>query len=351
MTNLYDSFGRSESPTTTLLDDGRLSSNSTSGSASAGSPTLSNGDSADSLRSPPSNQAGGMIRAMPAMTRIYDQVGAATKQPTPEADRSSSSSSSADQHQRQKSPILVKYNYYDHNGLRQEQPNETTTSPNQPAPAANKIQRQLSPTFKQSLDQIVKQSQQLQMAVAAAASTTNQQADNRMRRPASESPDWLHQHHLKTRDQTNNQLPPPPSQFQPLIGPHSFGRRYKMSSYEQRCLRCQKTVYQMDKVGPLKDFTFYHQNCFKCRECGTKLTLKTYFNNQQSSGDQEVYCHRHCPKTGPGKLDNQSVGIRTALNAPKVFDITAYHQALLTNEQQHEIINNSKNSSDRKSVV
>lgn len=90
-----------------------------------------------------------------------------------------------------------------------------------------------------------------------------------------------------------------------------------MNSYENTCLRCGQTVYQVDKVGPLKDFTFYHQGCFKCLVCGTKLTLKTYFNNQQSQEDKEVYCQNHVPKTGPGHLDGMSVGIKAALSVPK----------------------------------
>lgn len=185
-----------------------------------------------------------------------------------------------------KSPILIKYNYYDYNGARQEQANHDMNYQ-----ASAKVQRNLSPTFKQNLDQIVRSSQQQQMQL--------KQQQQQQHTPPS-SPEHSHQ--------------------QTMI---HFARRYKLSSYEQRCLRCNKTVYQMDKVGPLKDFTFYHQNCFKCRECGTKLTLKTYFNNQQSSNDHEVYCHRHCPKTGPGKLDNQSVGIRAALNVPKVFELNS----------------------------
>lgn len=182
-----------------------------------------------------------------------------------------------------KSPILIKYNYYDYNGARQEQANHDMNYQ-----MGAKVQRNLSPTFKQNLDQIVRSSQK----------------------------------QIQLKQNLNSTPPSSPEQTSQQIMLH-FARRYKLSSYEQRCLRCNKTVYQMDKVGPLKDFTFYHQNCFKCRECGTKLTLKTYFNNQQLSNDHEVYCHRHCPKTGPGKLDNQSVGIRAALNAPKVFDLAA----------------------------
>lgn len=190
-----------------------------------------------------------------------------------------------------KSPILVKYNYYDTSGIKMEQTNLDMNFKD----ATSRIQRQLSPTFRQSLDQIVRNS----------LSGSPEEGAKRQQ--------------MATAEYRQVQL----------------ARRYKMSSYEQRCLRCKKTVYQMDKVGPLKDFTFYHQNCFKCRECGTKLTLKTYFNSQLSSGDQEVYCHRHCPKTPAGRLDNLSVGIRAALNAPKVFEAGLSH-ALADGQLAHE---------------
>lgn len=90
-----------------------------------------------------------------------------------------------------------------------------------------------------------------------------------------------------------------------------------MNFYESTCLRCQQTVYQVDRIGPLKDFSFFHSGCFKCAACGTKLTLKTYLNNQNSQDDKEVYCSSHVPKSGPGHLDGQAVGIRSALNVPR----------------------------------
>ncbi|XP_022192316.1 hillarin [Nilaparvata lugens] len=92
---------------------------------------------------------------------------------------------------------------------------------------------------------------------------------------------------------------------------------YRMNFYESVCLRCNQTVYQVDRVGPLKDFTFYHSGCFKCSYCGTKLTLKTYYNNQHDQEDKEVYCSSHVPKIGPGHLDGSAVGIRSALNVPR----------------------------------
>uniref|UniRef100_A0A914ED62 LIM zinc-binding domain-containing protein n=1 Tax=Acrobeloides nanus TaxID=290746 RepID=A0A914ED62_9BILA len=83
---------------------------------------------------------------------------------------------------------------------------------------------------------------------------------------------------------------------------------------KELCHRCGKPVYPTDKVGPLKDSTFFHQGCFKCYICGTRLALKTYCNNRNNIDDQEVYCNNHVPNANPhdppvqtkanGKLSN-----------------------------------------------
>lgn len=65
-------------------------------------------------------------------------------------------------------------------------------------------------------------------------------------------------------------------------------RRFAPTTYENICNRCGHLVYSAEKIGPLKDFTFYHHGCFKCVVCGSKLTLKTYYNNQQDQDDKEV---------------------------------------------------------------
>ena len=65
---------------------------------------------------------------------------------------------------------------------------------------------------------------------------------------------------------------------------------FRTGYVENCCLRCQKTVYPTDKIGPLKDFTFFHSGCFRCVECSTKLTLKTYFNNQVSRPSGQLAC-------------------------------------------------------------
>ena len=73
-------------------------------------------------------------------------------------------------------------------------------------------------------------------------------------------------------------------------------RRFAPTTYENICNRCGHLVYSAEKIGPLKDFTFYHHGCFKCVACGSKLTLKTYYNNQQDQDDKEVCCFMlfHC---------------------------------------------------------
>uniref|UniRef100_A0A914LFN1 LIM zinc-binding domain-containing protein n=3 Tax=Meloidogyne TaxID=189290 RepID=A0A914LFN1_MELIC len=65
------------------------------------------------------------------------------------------------------------------------------------------------------------------------------------------------------------------------------------------CHRCSKPVYPTDKIGPLKDGTFFHQGCFKCYLCGSRLALKTYCNNRESIDDREVYCRSHVPIAKP----------------------------------------------------
>uniref|UniRef100_A0A0K0EKG5 LIM zinc-binding domain-containing protein n=1 Tax=Strongyloides stercoralis TaxID=6248 RepID=A0A0K0EKG5_STRER len=71
---------------------------------------------------------------------------------------------------------------------------------------------------------------------------------------------------------------------------------------KENCYRCTKPVYPTDKVGPLKDSTFFHHGCFKCYICGTRLALKTYFNNRNNIEDKEIYCSNHVPNANPHDL-------------------------------------------------
>ncbi|VDP29714.1 unnamed protein product [Soboliphyme baturini] len=68
---------------------------------------------------------------------------------------------------------------------------------------------------------------------------------------------------------------------------------------KELCFRCRRPVYPTDKVGPLKDGTYFHHGCFKCYICGTRLTLRTYCNNRNRMEDLEIYCNNHVPQAGP----------------------------------------------------
>ncbi|CAD5215975.1 unnamed protein product [Bursaphelenchus xylophilus] len=71
------------------------------------------------------------------------------------------------------------------------------------------------------------------------------------------------------------------------------------SRMKEPCFRCKRPTYINDKVGPLKDGAMFHKGCFKCWICGTRLSLKTYFNNRNDTQDLEVYCAGHVPTPGP----------------------------------------------------
>ncbi|KAI6184150.1 Kyphoscoliosis peptidase [Aphelenchoides bicaudatus] len=68
---------------------------------------------------------------------------------------------------------------------------------------------------------------------------------------------------------------------------------------KEHCHRCKKPVYPTDKIGPLKDSTFFHNGCFKCYICGTRLALKNYCNNRNDLDDKEIFCASHVPNANP----------------------------------------------------
>ncbi|KAH9494726.1 hypothetical protein Btru_017731 [Bulinus truncatus] len=80
----------------------------------------------------------------------------------------------------------------------------------------------------------------------------------------------------------------------------------------QKCQRCNHTVYQQERIGPVNDVVF-HKQCFKCHVCSGYLTLKNYWTNQGSSDDKEIYCQRHAPRIGGTSVDSQAIGIKRAL--------------------------------------
>lgn len=78
------------------------------------------------------------------------------------------------------------------------------------------------------------------------------------------------------------------------------------------CYRCQKRVYPVEKVDV---GVLFHRRCFRCRICGLQLTLRTFHWDQENQVE-DVYCNVHVPKL-VGTIDQESLGIKSALKAPK----------------------------------
>lgn len=78
------------------------------------------------------------------------------------------------------------------------------------------------------------------------------------------------------------------------------------------CYRCEKTVYPVEKVDV---GVLFHRRCFRCRVCGLQLTLRTFHWDQDRNPD--IYCQVHVSKL-VGSIDKDAMGIRSALNAPKM---------------------------------
>ncbi|OWF55704.1 uncharacterized protein LOC110456107 [Mizuhopecten yessoensis] len=86
---------------------------------------------------------------------------------------------------------------------------------------------------------------------------------------------------------------------------------------EDACFKCGKTVYQLDKVGPIRKVLF-HKQCFRCCTCGSALTVKNYFQNFNDKSDKQVYCRNHKPSEGKGSVSLDDRSISVILNHPKL---------------------------------
>lgn len=92
---------------------------------------------------------------------------------------------------------------------------------------------------------------------------------------------------------------------------------YEKPKSKDFCLRCQKRVYPMDKLGPIKE-VLYHKMCFTCVKCGTVLDLKNFHHNPNDSKDLSVFCGSHKPKEKVRSIDANAVQIKSALAAPRL---------------------------------
>lgn len=116
--------------------------------------------------------------------------------------------------------------------------------------------------------------------------------------------------------------PPGSSPTSPFAADRTESQWNTLPCYERPikkdlCLRCNKKVYPMEQVGPIKD-VLYHKNCFTCVSCGTKLHLKNFHHNPNDMDDLNVFCVTHRPKDRPLSCDANAVHIKAALSAPKL---------------------------------
>eukprot|EP01080_Neovahlkampfia_damariscottae_P008422 gene8422-247_t len=61
----------------------------------------------------------------------------------------------------------------------------------------------------------------------------------------------------------------------------------------EKCYSCDKTVYQTEKMIAGKNV--YHQKCFKCSRCKTKLTIQNYviYNSNEQDEKSKLFCKVH----------------------------------------------------------
>eukprot|EP00054_Salpingoeca_dolichothecata_P008451 m.48080 g.48080 ORF g.48080 m.48080 type:complete len:282 (+) comp17741_c0_seq1:552-1397(+) len=80
------------------------------------------------------------------------------------------------------------------------------------------------------------------------------------------------------------------------------------SRMADKCARCGKSVYAADNPMRVAGVVF-HGACFKCKECGSKLTLKTV-----CPFEGEIYCKNHLPKEDCNQVIDSTMA--SQMNAP-----------------------------------
>ncbi|KAK4315233.1 hypothetical protein Pmani_013539 [Petrolisthes manimaculis] len=75
----------------------------------------------------------------------------------------------------------------------------------------------------------------------------------------------------------------------------------RCSLFEPPCVRCGEPVYAQERTEPTLRLV-YHSSCFKCYQCGVRLTLKTFFRSPLDSADSRVFCKSHVPSLDPGRV-------------------------------------------------
>jgi len=95
-----------------------------------------------------------------------------------------------------------------------------------------------------------------------------------------------------------------------------------------KCNRCNKTAYPAEstKITIGGENLVYLNSCFKCIECGLKLTLSTY--KVSDFGDLEIFCKKCVPKQAPSQAAETVEADRTRKAAAMTKDVGIVNQQL-----------------------
>eukprot|EP00039_Didymoeca_costata_P019061 m.336082 g.336082 ORF g.336082 m.336082 type:complete len:148 (-) comp17750_c0_seq1:116-559(-) len=85
-----------------------------------------------------------------------------------------------------------------------------------------------------------------------------------------------------------------------------------------KCPRCGESVYSAEAVNLKIAGTelAYHKKCFKCIDCGLRLTLSTF--KVSDFGDEDVFCQKCVPKQAPSQ-SNESIEVDRTRKAAALF--------------------------------
>lgn len=97
----------------------------------------------------------------------------------------------------------------------------------------------------------------------------------------------------------------------------SHSLKYQVKYPKDKCYKCMKKLYPMDRTGPVKD-AMYHKGCFTCKVCGTLLNMKNYYLNKNDTFDHNIYCKSHQPEGTVKGTGADSVLIKGAMSVPKL---------------------------------
>lgn len=99
------------------------------------------------------------------------------------------------------------------------------------------------------------------------------------------------------------------------------------------CHRCWKTVYSLDKIGPIRK-VLYHKQCFRCVTCNTMLSLNTYKHNVNDKSDVQIYCKKHVPTLESPHIDLGAKNLNVMMHHPKLDSVNTNIRGTLEDKRK-----------------